>query len=162
MGDYTLNDLRVAVAEAISAAAHQGQTDKGGEPYYRHPWRVAQAVRPLFSDPGTRAQAVQVAFLHDVLEDTDISALDLVNVFNVDPRIVEMVEALSFRLYHDTETREDYYARLREHKYKTILLAVKKADMDDNLRPDRLASLPDTEQLRLIGKYAKGYKELGL
>src|SRR5438874_7380825 len=53
----------------IAAQAHAGQRDKGGLPYILHPLRVMMAVE------GEEGQIVAV--LHDVLEDTAVTAEDL-------------------------------------------------------------------------------------
>ena len=155
-----------AAAEAASWALHRGQVDKAGEPYYLHPQRVALAVETwgvgVGWPPERVAVAVQVALLHDVLEDTDITSRDLMHNIGVFHQAVSLIEAISFRHENPEETRSDYYARLKAHKDKHILLAVKKADIDDNMRVDRLAKLDDETKLRLIEKYSKAYEELGL
>src|SRR5437764_1310945 len=53
----------------IAAKAHEGQKDKGGLPYILHPLRVMMRVE------GEEAQIVAV--LHDVVEDTPVTADDL-------------------------------------------------------------------------------------
>ena len=53
----------------IAAQAHEGQKDKGGEPYILHPLRAMMSVQ------GEEAQIVAV--LHDVIEDTSVTADDL-------------------------------------------------------------------------------------
>src|SRR5215831_14727116 len=53
----------------IAAKAHEGQKDKEGLPYILHPLRVMQRVE------GEQAQIVAV--LHDVIEDTAVTADDL-------------------------------------------------------------------------------------
>ncbi len=64
-------------AHSFAALAHAGQLDKRGQPYIRHLERVAnlalvraghaRSVDRLEIDPQT---VMQVALLHDVLEDT--------------------------------------------------------------------------------------------
>src|SRR5215218_10373584 len=53
----------------IAAEAHEGQKDKEGLPYILHPLRVMHRVQ------GEDAQIVAV--LHDVVEDTTVTADDL-------------------------------------------------------------------------------------
>jgi guanosine-3',5'-bis(diphosphate) 3'-pyrophosphohydrolase len=49
----------------IAAAAHAGQTDKGGEPYILHPLRVMFRMHSV--------EEKIVAVLHDVVEDSNWS-----------------------------------------------------------------------------------------
>src|SRR5277367_503519 len=53
----------------IAAKAHEGQKDKEGQPYILHPLRAMMSVE------GEEAQIVAV--LHDVIEDTPVTADDL-------------------------------------------------------------------------------------
>src|SRR3954453_13290865 len=53
----------------IAARAHEGQVDKEGLPYILHPLRVMAGVEGL--------EAKVVAVLHDVIEDTPVTAADL-------------------------------------------------------------------------------------
>ena len=50
----------------IAAKAHEGQKDKAGEPYILH------SLRAMMSVDGEEAQIV--AILHDVIEDTSVTA----------------------------------------------------------------------------------------
>jgi (p)ppGpp synthase/HD superfamily hydrolase len=60
----------VGIAEDIARRAHAGQVDKAGLDYITHPARVAAGVRLH----GGKNEAVAAAWLHDVLEDCDVSA----------------------------------------------------------------------------------------
>lgn len=61
-----------STALTIATAAHAGQVDKAGVDYIHHPLAVAQAVEPFGQD------AVTVALLHDVIEDTEWTRHDLI------------------------------------------------------------------------------------
>ena len=50
----------------IAFAAHENQVDKGGIPYIFHPYEVAQQM--------TTEYEICTALLHDVIEDTDVTA----------------------------------------------------------------------------------------
>lgn len=65
------------LAEQIAAAAHDGQVDKAGQPYIAHPARVAARV-------AGDERAVAAAWLHDVVEDTDVTLADLEQTFPAD------------------------------------------------------------------------------
>ena len=56
------------LAKKICREAHKGQVDKGGAPYYLHPFHVADNCK-------TEKQKI-VALLHDVIEDNDHYSLD--------------------------------------------------------------------------------------
>ncbi|MBO7364144.1 MAG: GTP pyrophosphokinase, partial [Lachnospiraceae bacterium] len=58
------------LAADIAKEAHAGQTDRGGTPYILHPLHVADRM------PDEKRAVIAV--LHDVLEDTDLTAEDLV------------------------------------------------------------------------------------
>ena len=60
-----------------SAAAHEGQFRKGGDPYITHPLAVAEILASWHLD----AQTLIAALLHDVVEDTGISSDDIANEF---------------------------------------------------------------------------------
>lgn len=62
----------VAEAERIAREAHAGQVDKIGVDYIEHPRRVAARF-----DADTQSDEVATALLHDVIEDTSITADDL-------------------------------------------------------------------------------------
>lgn len=59
-------------ASIIATAAHEGQTDKAGTPYIQHPERVAKAAGQA-APAHLAKQAEAVGWLHDVVEDTDIT-----------------------------------------------------------------------------------------
>ena len=72
----------VKVAFEIASKAHKGQKDKAGMDYIEHPKKVAGFVQ-LRTEKAT-------AYLHDVLEDTAVTANDL-----LDQGIpIEVVEAV--------------------------------------------------------------------
>ena len=54
-----MSDLQRAIS--IAVIAHEGQTDKGGNPYILHPLRVMQSLRTT--------NEMIVGVLHDVVED---------------------------------------------------------------------------------------------
>ena len=59
----------VSDAVRIATDAHEGQIDKSGKPYIGHPVRVMNRVE------GERER--MAAVLHDVIEDTRVTAEDL-------------------------------------------------------------------------------------
>ncbi|MFE2754151.1 HD domain-containing protein [Actinosynnema sp. NPDC059335] len=132
---FTVDD-----AIRIARAAHEGQVDKSGRPYIDHPLRVMGRV--------SGEHARMAAVLHDVVEDTDVTAEDL-RAAGCPPEVVATVLALSHR---DGESQEDYLARVRTDP---VAVAVKRADIADNTSPPRLALLDPATRDRLRAKYAR-------
>ncbi len=133
---------QVARAQAIASIAHRGQFDKIGVAYIDHPAAVAAAF-----DPMTEWREHCAGWLHDVVEDTDITADDL-RAAGVDAAVVEVVVLLT-RL--EGVPKEDYYAAIRVHP---AAREVKLADIDHNLDPGRTANLEPEKREKLATKYA--------
>lgn len=129
------------LAWRIAQHAHLGQTDKAGAPYINHPERVAERFQT------ERMQAA--ALLHDVLEDTDVTA-DFLREHGIPDDVVALVEALTHRA---NEPRDDYYRRIREAGPDAV--AIKLADVDDNSNWSRLRMLDAATRTRLQAKYAR-------
>lgn len=135
-------------AHSFAIQAHAGQLDKGGQPYIRHLERVANAavarsghaatVDRLSIDP---MEVMQAAILHDVLEDTPTTAIDL-RAAGFAQTVVEMVVIL-------TKPAEpmSYVSRITKVVDSGNLgaILIKMSDNEDNLSPDR--TLPAGEAL---------------
>ncbi|MFI9380194.1 HD domain-containing protein [Kutzneria sp. NPDC052558] len=128
----------VSDAVTIATDAHDGQLDKSGKPYIGHPVRVMNRV----SGEHERMAAV----LHDVIEDTPVTAEDL-RAAGCPERVVEAVVALS---HLPDEPQADYLARVAADP---IAVVVKHADIADNMSPARFAALDEATQTRLRLKY---------
>ena len=104
------------VREAIrfGEAAHLGQTRQSGEPYISHPIAVARLLTKLRLD----VQAIVAALLHDVVEDTRVTSLQVAEKFG-EP-VAELVEGLSKLDRIQFETREDAQAE----NFRKMLLAM--------------------------------------
>ena len=134
-------------AQAIAVIAHRGQKDKLGVDYIYHPLGVAMRFDPLEDTLECCA-----AWLHDVLEDTDITADDL-ELAGIHPEVIEVVELLTRR---DGEG-DEYYWRIAQNDSAR---AVKIADIIDNTDPARLGALDEETQDRLHVKYAHALQML--
>ncbi len=141
----------VSTAAEIARHAHLGQVDKLGVAYIEHPRRVSERF-----DAELQPLEAAAAWLHDVIEDTDVSATDLLDV-GIPAEVVTAVELLSKN--PDEPTLDDYYARIR---LNPIALAVKTADIADNTDPARTAALEPETRERLATKYAKARALLGI
>lgn len=115
-----------AVEQALRLAIHYhaGQRDKEGECYMLHLLRVMLAC----STP----EAMQVAVLHDALEDTSATAEEL-RAAGISPEVVEAVSLLS---KPENMRYEDYVIRLSSNE---LARQVKIADIQDNYRIHRVA-----------------------
>lgn len=140
------DDELIELARVIATAAHRDQVDKTGHPYVTHPLRVTDRVGRLFPDApiGVRATAL----LHDVIEDTPITADDLLRA-GLPAEVVAAVDAVSKR---PGESDEAYFARIRANAWAVM---VKTADIEDNTDPSRVAQLDAETRDRLEHKYAR-------
>lgn len=144
----------IAHARTLAIAAHEGQFDKAGAPYWTHPERVARRVRELY--PDAPDEAVAVAWLHDVIEDTHWTAPGLRDVGFSDA----VVDAVVLLTRTDDVPDDAYYAAIRSAG--GLALMVKHADITDNLDEERLGVLDPELAARLRLKYAKALSALGL
>jgi hypothetical protein len=97
---------------------------------------------------------VAAAWLHDVLEDTAVTAQNLLEA-GVQPEVVEVVQLLT----RTPEVADDaYYARLNGHP---VARRVKLAELDDNTAPWRMRRLDYDVQVRLAETYRYAREALG-
>lgn len=144
---------KVALAEAIARYGHTGQYDKNGYDYIDHPKAVFYRV---FADDADDFDGQIVAWLHDTLEDTEVSESALREFFPA--YIVNAVLAITFRAFNKDETRDEYYARV---KANPIALRVKLHDIAHNMSPKRLSKLDEETITRLTKKYTHALEVLG-
>jgi hypothetical protein len=142
--------MNPVTAREISTVAHAGQVDKSGNPYIDHVARVATRVASWL---GPQHQAVAVAWLHDVVEDTATSMDYLAS--QLTPEQLTALDALTHR---DGEPREDYISRILQHPWARV---VKRADIADNCSPERLDRLDTATRSRLERKYLRDLEQLG-
>lgn len=128
-------------AQQEAEQAHAGQVDKAGLPYIDHPRRVAVRVAETSDTP----EAIVVAWLHDVIEDTGMTLAGL-RQLGFSAEVVAAVDALTRR----PGEGDNYYHRVAADDLATV---VKLADIWDNSNPERLALLEPPDRDRLIAKY---------
>ena len=124
----------------IMFAAHKDQLDKSGLPYVFHPWHVAEQM--------TDEVSCTAALLHDVIEDTDITAEYLLTA-GISPEVVEVVKLLT----HPKGT--DYFDYVRRLKPNPVARAVKLADLRHNSDPTRAVLHPTEHDMQRHAKYKK-------
>lgn len=89
LGSYHPLDQKIINAVNFSAAAHEGQFRKSGEPYIIHPVIVATVVAALGGDEAM----ILAAILHDVVEDTPRTLEDVQELFGKD--VADLVDGLT-------------------------------------------------------------------
>ena len=112
---------------------HQGQYRKSGEPYIYHPLAVAGLLRDL----GGSSAMIAAGFLHDVVEDTDITIEEIEEHFGAEVRqLVEGVTKLSkLNFKSKTESQAENFRRMFLAMAKDIrVIVVKLADRLHNMR----------------------------
>ena len=139
----TMNEL-LEKALKIAVKAHAGQVDKAGKPYIFHPIRVCCKC---FTD-----EEKIVALLHDTIEDTGITAEDLLSE-GFPHNIVDAVLSVS---RNEDESYEDFVKRTR---LNPLGKAVKLHDLEDNMDISRLEEVTEKDLARL-NKYIKAYRYL--
>lgn len=142
--------IQVALARAIAVMAHRTQTDKAGAAYITHPARVAARF-----DPAAKPLEHCAAWLHDVVEDTDLT-LDDLWAAGIHPKVLALVALLTRRPEFSSG---EYYSRIAAEPRAR---AVKAADIDDNTDPARWQKLHPNVRARLKSKYGRARQALGL
>lgn len=128
----------------LSFEAHKNQVDKCGMPYVYHPFHLAEQMET--------EDAVIVALLHDVVEDTDYT-IDDIKEIGFSKRVIKALELMT----HDKSVPYmDYVAKI---KNDPIAKAVKIADLKHNSDLSRLDVVDDKARKR-AAKYADAIKLL--
>lgn len=142
----------------FSAAAHEGQKRQTGEPYFIHPCAVVNVLVDLgFDDVST----LVAAFLHDVLEDTQITADELEQKFGKE--VLELVEGVTkldkikFVSAEDEQAenlRKMFFAMAKDYR----VIIIKLADRLHNMRT--LDALKPEKQIKIATQSLKIYAPL--
>ncbi|NJK41568.1 MAG: bifunctional (p)ppGpp synthetase/guanosine-3',5'-bis(diphosphate) 3'-pyrophosphohydrolase [Acaryochloridaceae cyanobacterium SU_2_1] len=130
----------------FSLRLHEGQRRASGEPYIAHPLCVAE----LLKDLGGSATMIAAGFLHDVVEDTEVSLENIETEFGLEVRqLVEGVTKLSkFNFSTKTEREAENFRRMFLAMAEDIrVIVVKLADRLHNMRT--LEHLPIEKQRRI-------------
>ena len=124
--------------------AHKNQVDKTGLPYVFHPFHLAEQMKDEYS--------TVCALLHDVVEDTDYTFDDLINMGFPN----EVIQALKLLTHEETIPYMDYVKAL---SVNPIAKAVKIADLTHNSDTSRL-DVVDEWALKREEKYKKALEFL--
>ncbi len=154
---------QIQAALDFSRTAHAGQLRQSGAPYVSHPIAVARILTPLHLD----AHAITAALLHDVVEDTDVTTVQISAQFG--KPVADLVDGLSKIDKLQFETKEDEQAE----NFRKMLMAmardvrvilIKLADRMHNMRT--LNSVSKEKRVRIAREtmdiYAPIANRLGL
>ena len=126
-------------AYKIAKKAHLGQVDKAGEDYIKHPEKVASFVKT--------DEEKAVAYLHDVIEDTELTLEDL-SEYGFSKEVIEAVDIIT------KKRGEDYQSYLNSVKNNKLARAVKLADLRHNSDLTRLTKVTEKD-IKRKEKYQK-------
>ncbi len=124
--------------------AHKNQVDKTGLPYVFHPFHLAEQMNDEIS--------TVCALLHDVIEDTPYTLLDLKNMGFNDT----VIEVLTLLTHNENVPYFDYVKKIKNNE---IAKKVKIADLKHNSDVSRLNEVDEwtikrnqkyTEALRIL------------
>lgn len=152
-------DLQRAIAIAVEA--HDGQTDKGGNPYILHPLRIMMSLK-------TEEEMI-VGVMHDVVEDCSDkgftweylekegfskTVLDALRTVTKTPE-----EEKHFKSLSGKDRIDAYLEFVGRAKSNPIGRRVKRADIFDNLNVSRIGELTQKDLDRL-NQYKKAIEFL--
>jgi len=128
----------------IALKAYKGQKDKAGETYILHPLRLMAKV--------TSVEEKSVALLHDVIEDSEFTAEDLLSE-GIPSEIVFAVQAMTKA---DGENYEAFILRVKDNP---LAARIKCLDIEDNINVLRLNAISQKD-LDRVAKYHKAWSVL--
>ena len=142
----TSKQSMLELALSLAKKAHRGQFDKAGIDYIEHPIFVASQV--------DSEEEKAVALLHDVIEDSSVTAEELLNA-GLPETVVTAVQILS------KKKGQDYQTYLKTVKSNPLARAVKLADLKHNSDLSRLETITDKD-LEGLEKYKKAIDYLSV
>ena len=130
---------KTKMALKLCFEAHKEQVDKSGMPYVFHPFHLAEQMNT--------EETTIVALLHDLVEDTDYTIEDLVDM-GFDKSITD---AIALMTHADNVAYMDYVRAIKDNP---IAKTVKLADLKHNSDLTRLDTI-DEKALSRREKYLK-------
>lgn len=148
----TLDFDQINKAISFAKKHHDGQMRQSGEPFYTHPLEVAYMI----SDYNLKTDVIVTSILHDVVEDTEVTAGMILDEFGW--RIAEMVNKLT------TDDLEEIYNVFCEDSEVTL---IKLMDRKHNLstmqfmpRNKAIKKIQDSDKSHFLGAAAEVSREL--
>ena len=143
--ELTEEEFFLELAKQLAKEYHKGQVDKAGVDYFSgHVMSVVNGVSTV--------EEKIVAYLHDTLEDTELSYLDLM-VLGFSDKVINGV------IFITKDKKESYEDYLEHVKSNELSRAVKLSDLTNNMDLSRLKEVTEADKKRLE-KYKKAYKYL--
>ena len=131
----------LSTAIRIATNAHDGQYDRGGNPYILH------ALKVMHYTKSTDEEIQCIAVLHDVVEDSDVSWLDLQEAA-MSNRVINAVRAL-------TKIPGQSYDEYRDGVFANRdAMIVKLADLRHNTDIRRLKGITSKDRERMARYHA--------
>jgi len=137
------NEELIRKAFMFANTAHMGVRRKSGEPYIIHPLSVAKIV---VSEIGLGTKSALAAILHDVVEDTEYTLVDISNMFG--EKVATLVDGLT-KLSGSFDSRQaaNFRKMLLTLSDDVRVILIKLADRLHNMRT--LDSMPHNKQLKI-------------
>lgn len=133
-------------AYICACEAHKSQIDKAGKSYILHPLHVAKQFESEADDT-----AYVVAILHDVLEDSPLTAQDLLGEpWHIPEPMVRSIESIT-----RCDSDRSYLDYIRRVKQDPVARRVKIEDLKHNMDLSRLPHEPTERDLSRNERYAK-------
>ena len=139
------DEKRVRMAFEMANDAHMGMRRKSGEPYIFHPIAVARIAA---EEIGLGATAVICSFLHDTVEDTELTLTDIENSFdkNISKIIAGLTKISAGFDVNSSEQAENFRKLILTLTDDIRVILVKLADRLHNMRT--MSEMPRHKQLR--------------
>jgi (p)ppGpp synthase/HD superfamily hydrolase len=131
-------------AIVIAKKAFQNRTDRGGDLYFNHCYRVSRRVPQPLAIP---------ALLHDLLEDCPEWTEQRLLLEGLDSHHLDVIKILT----HNPEDSYEEYIEKISKDFRAI--EIKLADLRDNMDITRLSSL-SSKDLERLQKYHRAYRKL--
>lgn len=148
--DLTDYAKHLDTAKKLAYEKHAGQTDLTGAPYIDHVKTVASIINISIGNSWCET----VAWLHDLIEDTDVT-IDTLYVMGFPERIIHAVDQLTRK---DGDSYGDYINGI----YSPLARRVKMADLIHNMDTNRFGvGITGTKKDHArVAKYRKALKQL--
>lgn len=134
-------------AEIIAEEMFKGVKDKEGKPYIEHLRFVSEQLET--------EEGKIVGLLHDLIEDTDTTLLELQEVGYSDKILYSLVLLTKVKGTPYSEYIDKILASGDE-----VAIRVKEADMRNNMDPERIARLTPEYQEKFKQKYPQQYERI--
>jgi guanosine-3',5'-bis(diphosphate) 3'-pyrophosphohydrolase len=148
---------KIKAAYEFAFAAHQGQKRESGEDYIQHPIEVAAVLNDL----GMDSTSIIAAFLHDVVEDTEVDHEQIVKKFG--PQVAMLVNGVTKLSQLNFQTKQEQQMENLRRMFLAMtqdlrVVIIKLADRLHNMRT--LKYLPEERQRRVAKETLEIYAPL--